>query len=126
MWIWRKRGRVRVGNGAAGALLLASLAHAAEDIGRLPDPTRPPIGPAAAAAPKAEIAGPQLQSTMVSPTFRRAVISGRTYQPGDRLGGAVIVDIQPYEVTLRQDSRETRLRFFPRLVKEPKAAGEDR
>ena len=50
--------------------------------------------------------GPELQSTMISPTFRRAIISGRTYKQGDQIDGAVVADIQPYEVTLKQGGRE--------------------
>ncbi len=64
-------------------------------------------------------AGPELQSTMISLTFRRAVISGRTYKQGDKIDGAVITSIQPYEVTLKQGGRETRLRLLPKLTREP-------
>lgn len=62
--------------------------------------------------------GPLLQSTFVSSSQRRAVISGRSYNEGDKFGGGVITDIQPYEVVVKQGSRETRLRLFPRVKKE--------
>lgn len=87
---------------------------------KLADPTRPATEPALAAAPVATT-GPVLQSILISPTRRRAVIGGRTYKLGDKINGAVVADIQSYEVTLRQGQRETRLRLFPRLVKEPNA-----
>lgn len=92
--------------------------HAA-DLGPLPDPTRPYTG-SAAGAPPPEATGPVLQSTIISPVDRRAVISGRSYRVGDRVDGAVVADIQSYEVTLKRGGRESRLRLLPRLVKDPK------
>lgn len=83
----------------------------------LSDPTQPQTGEVFIAAKPVEPTGPVLQSTMISPTLRRAVISGRSYKVGDRFDGAVIADIQPYEVTLRREGRETRLRLLPRLAK---------
>lgn len=85
----------------------------------LPDPTRPQVGAAPVAVDKpAEPTGPVLQSTMVSPTLRRAMISGRMYGVGDKLGAASITDIRPYEVVLREAGRERRLRLLPGLAKE--------
>lgn len=101
--------------------LFASGTYAGKaDLSKLADPTRPATEPALVAAPVAT-AGPVLQSVLISPTRRRAVINGRTYKIGDKVDGAVVADIQSYEVTLRQGQRETRLRLFPRLVKEPNA-----
>lgn len=100
----------------------AAAAASIADLKGLADPTRPytaGTGPTVT-TPTPEVTGPVLQSTMISPTGRRAVISGRTYHVGEKIGGAVITDIQPYEVTLKRGDRETRLRLFPRLVKEPK------
>ena len=121
MWNWHKSCTFHIKNGAriaATVLLLVSGAYAAEELNKLPDPTRPyrsaaemPVGEA--------VTGPELQSKMISPTFRRATISGRTYKQGDKIGGAVITVIQSYEVTLRQGGQETRLRLLPRLTKEP-------
>lgn len=101
------------------ALLLVSASQAAEDPGKLPDPTRPHQAGAPVTAQEA-VTGPELQSTMISTIFRRAIISGQTYKVGDKIDGAVIADIQPYEVTLKQGVRETRLRLLPRLTKEPR------
>jgi hypothetical protein len=52
---------------------------------------------------------------MIAPGIKRAMISGKTYVVGDRLGTAAIADIHAYEVILRQDGRETRLRLVPAL-----------
>lgn len=85
--------------------------------GALPDPTRPadaPVLRAVGAAPR----GPVLQSTLVSSMRRTAVIDGRTVGIGDRVQGATVIDIQPYEVRIRQNGREASLRLLPRLGKE--------
>ncbi|MEK7815911.1 MAG: hypothetical protein AAB294_03725 [Pseudomonadota bacterium] len=106
-------------------MLLVSVSHAAEDLGKLLDPTRPhQAGPEAPVTAQEAVTGPELQSTMISTVFRRAIISGRTYKVGDKIDGAVIADIQPYEVTLKQRGRETRLRLLPRLTKEPRISAE--
>lgn len=123
MWNWHKSCTflyIKSGMSVlAGVWLLVPVSLAVEGIGRLSDPTRPAIGVESPAAPRetAAATGPQLQSTMISPTFRRAVISGRSYKVGDRFDEAVIADIQPYEVTLRREGRETHLRLLPRLAK---------
>ena len=106
-----------------GALWLWALAVAAapgEDLSRLQDPTRPQTGfTLEASAPATD--GPVLQSTLISPTARRATIGGRSYKVGDRVDGGVVTDIQPYEVTLRQGTQFTYLRLLPKLMREPKA-----
>jgi hypothetical protein len=79
------------------------------------DPTRPWSG----VPDEAPVyGGPVLQSTLVSDSRREAMISGRKVRIGDRVGAAVVADIRPYEVVLKQDNRETRLRLTPRLEKE--------
>lgn len=128
MWIWHKSCTFHVKAGAratVAALSLVSVAHAVEDPGKLPDPTRPhQVGVASPVTAREAVTGPELQSTMISTVFRRAIISGRTYKVGDKIDGAVIADIQPYEVTLKQGGRESRLRLLPRLTKEPRISAE--
>jgi hypothetical protein len=100
----------------AGAML--TMAHAQEPM--LADPTRPSA--AGEAYEPAAFAGPTLQSTVIANGERRAVISGRRYRVGDRLGVSVVAEILPYEVILRPaggGAGETRLRMLPRLAKEP-------
>jgi hypothetical protein len=91
--------------------------QAEDTVSGLVDPTRPSYVGVSAEA-KMQHTGPVLQSTFVSASRRRAVISGRTYKVGDKFGGAMIADIQPYEVVLKQAGRETRLRLLPKLAKE--------
>ncbi len=101
----------------AGLVGVVTSSQAEDALSGLADPTRPSYLGVSAEA-KAVRTGPMLQSTFVSTSQRRAVISGRTYKVGDKFGGGVITDIQPYEVVLKQASRETRLRLLPKLAKE--------
>lgn len=96
--------------------LLLSLPAAvaqADALGDLPDPTRPYRAAVAAARTDG---GGLLQSTLVSPSRRWAVIDGAARRIGDRVGDRVIVAIGPYEVVLR-DARGGmhRLRLGPRI-----------
>lgn len=62
--------------------------------------------------------GPVLQSTLVSPQRKSAVISGRSVKIGDTFEGALITDITPYEVRLSKGGTQTSLRLLPKLAKE--------
>lgn len=93
-----------------------SAAGAADPFAALPDPTRP-SGWHGGEAPRAGV-----QSILVSPQRKVAVVNGRTVTVGDRVGDAVVVDIRPYEVILNRGGRESRMRLVPRL---DKVKGED-
>ena len=88
---------------------LVAGANAADDWS---DPTRPYTGqrPAAQARPGD---GMVLQSTIVSRDRRLAVVNGRRYQAGDRIGRWQVVAIGPTEVVLRDARQEKRLRLLP-------------
>jgi len=105
---------------ALAAAILAGLAAdaAADSFSGLADPTQPAYTATAGAVAVAKPRGPQLQSTFISVSQRRAVISGKTYVVGDKFGGGIITDIQPYEVVMKKAERETRLRLLPKLAKE--------
>ena len=87
----------------------------ADDFTGLADPTQPLYG--AAAGRTQRPTGSALQSTFISASQRRAVINGRTYKIGDKYGGGIITDIQPYEVVIKKTNNETRLRLLPKLAK---------
>ncbi len=95
--------------------LVAGAVMAAE-MDDLPDPTNP-----ASYATGASPSG--VQSILITPRYKQAVIHGRTLRVGDRVGDAVIVDIQPYEVILDRGGRESRMRLVPRLDKQKKEDG---
>lgn len=102
----------------AFALGLALAAAPACAAGRaaVPDPTRPAVFiPAEGDADASPAASRQLQSTLVSPRQRAAVIDGQRYAEGDRLGDARILSIQAGVVRLRgpDGDSELRLSFSP-------------
>jgi hypothetical protein len=103
---------------AIGLWGMISVSQAESIPAGLADPTQPSVGGGMASRAARKPTGPVLQSTFVSSSQRRAVISGRSYMEGDKFGGGVITDIQPYEVVVKQGDRETRLRLFPKVVKE--------
>lgn len=86
----------------------------------LPDPTRPMdvVTSSRVGAAPIESYGPVLQSTLVSPHRRSAVISGQPVKIGDTFAGSVVVDISSYEVRMSRAGRETSLRLSPKLAKE--------
>ncbi|MHB8743026.1 MAG: hypothetical protein ACYC9L_07840 [Sulfuricaulis sp.] len=95
-----------------------SVTSANDALSGLPDPTRPSYVSVTTAGAKVPWIGPELQSTFISTSRRRAVISGRSYKVGDKFGGGIITEIQPYEVVWKQAGREKRLRLLPRLAKQ--------
>jgi hypothetical protein len=109
--------RIHVLVGVVSTILLSPWFLEAHAVAALPDPTRPVHFRKPSARPgvprRTELV---LQLTLVSPERQIALINGRTYGLGASINGAVITEIKPYEVTLRRSGRETRLRFFPKLI----------
>ncbi len=87
-------------------------AQAGDTLAGLPDPTRPFTWNA---GPNHGRTGLVLQSTLVSPLQRLAVINGRAFTVGERVGGAEIVQIRRYDVTLSRAGRRHLLRLLPKL-----------
>lgn len=88
----------------------------------LVDPMRPPVTAGAAATARELPAAPQVQTIIIGPTQRYAVIDGRTLAQGDRFGAARIERITETEVMLRQpDGKASVLGLLPQVQK--KAAG---
>jgi MSHA biogenesis protein MshK len=81
-----------------------------------PDPTRP-ASYTPAAAPVA--AGrPRLESVLIAPDRRIAIISGQRVQVGDRIYGAEVVSITESEVVLRSGQASETLALFPQLKRD--------
>lgn len=99
-------------------LLLCVAGAAAAQRATLVDPTRPPMAKSESsekdAAPPA---GPKLQSVLISPTRRVAVISGSTVVQGGKFGGATVAAISESAVLLRYADRKETLYLFPDVVK---------
>ncbi len=96
----------------AASLALLALAAVAR-AQALNDPMRPPSYAAAADAASGPQEGMVLQSIVLSSGRKLAVISGRTYRTGDRLGEARIAAISANAVTLRQAGETRVLRLVP-------------
>ena len=89
----------------------------------LVDPTRPPTWTGGSGADEAAApVGPQLQSVLISPTRRIAVISGSTVGLGEKFGGATVVAISEGAVMLRYADRRETLHLIPGVVKRERRA----
>lgn len=99
-------------------LLIGALASAAAHAAPFADPTRPPnVNTEAASAEQGALAGPRLESVLIAPDRRIAVISGRAVSLGGKVGEARVVRISESEVVLQNgDQRET-LKLFPQVEK---------
>lgn len=81
------------------------------------DPTRPPASPEKNSAAERESAAPVLQSILISPTRRIAIISGSTLKAGDKFGNAQLLSIGENEVVLRTGKNLQVLKLHPSLHK---------
>lgn len=100
----------------AAAILLAVLASGGAHAAPFADPTRPPNASGAEGGPAA-LAGPRLESVLIAPNRRIAVINGLPVSVGGMYGEARVVRISETEVVLQSgDQRET-LRLFPDVEK---------
>jgi MSHA biogenesis protein MshK len=90
----------------------------------LADPTQPPASMDALVAGGASEGGPVLQSILISPQRRVAVIDGETVKAGDIIGDARVVRITETEVVLQAGDDMRRLRIYPDVEKTSAAAGD--
>lgn len=103
-------------------LLLASVTDlGAQD--HVPDPTRPPALLGEGGAAPMAASGPVLQSVLIAPQRKVAVISGETVRVGDRLGDARVTKIAEGEVVLVRGGESQTLRLFPGIEKRQTKAG---
>ncbi|MBI5658366.1 MAG: hypothetical protein HZC43_02185 [Nitrosomonadales bacterium] len=92
----------------------------------LPDPTRPP---AEISAPSAPAAAPQesgLQSVIISPSRRAAIINGQMIGLGAKLGDAKLVEVNESGVVLQGPQGRRALALFPGVELKKKAAPPER
>lgn len=84
----------------------------------LADPTRPPaaIGSTSRAA---DVGGPVLQSVLIAPGRREAMINGQTVKVGHTIGDARVEKIAESEVVLRNGKDLQVLKLFPSIEKKP-------
>jgi hypothetical protein len=102
------------------ALLAASVAATASAAQGAPfaDPMRPPsvfeAGPS-----EVSIGGPRLESVLIAPDRRIAVISGQQVGVGGRIGAGEVVRITETEVQIRGADGIATLRLVPDFAKRP-------
>ena len=108
---------------AAFCMLLVSFQHDRAAAQTLRDPTRPPasIGSPADQSGAKATGGPELQSVLISPTRRVAVIDGQTVTLGEKFGEARVVKIAESEVVLRNGQDLQVLKLFPGVEKQRKS-----
>lgn len=98
-------------------LCLNGTSWAGSPLDNLPDPTRP-SGVLENGGGMPAQQGFVLQGTTVSPRQRVAVINGQRLTVGERIDGATVSSIQPFQVTLQRAGRDITLRLLPPLAKE--------
>lgn len=99
-------------------LLLAALSGSQAVAAPFADPTQPPgaTGGAAGARP-GEMDGPRLQSVLISPNRRVAVIGGQSVSLGGMYGEARVVRITESEVVLQTGQERRSLKLYPEIEK---------
>lgn len=88
----------------------------------LSDPTRPPDGQDASASSVGS-GGPVLQSVMLSPSRKVAVISGEIVALGGRYGASKLVRLTESEAVLKIGSDVTVLKLHPQVEKRAAGSG---
>ena len=81
------------------------------------DPTRPPagFGTGAADTERETAGGVRLQTVMISPTQRAAIINGVVVRLGEKYGDAVLVKVSENEVVLKGAGAQQVLRIHPEV-----------
>ncbi|MGH8807222.1 MAG: MSHA biogenesis protein MshK [Noviherbaspirillum sp.] len=81
------------------------------------DPTRPPAIFGNAGEGEAANSAPVLQSVIISPGRRLAIINGKTVKVGDKYGDAQVVKITESDAVLRTGKDLQTLKLFPTIEK---------
>lgn len=103
---------------AGWLLLMVAMRVGAEEI--LPDPTRPALDLNGGGA--AVVTEPQrnegLQSVYISPKQRLAIINGKQFELGDKVGNAKLVEINEHGVVLQGSEGRRVMEVFPAIKKQ--------
>ncbi len=101
--------------------LLLSLAQSTVLAESLPDPTRPSIDLSSSGASVAgeglpvEAVPHGLQSVIISPQYRAAIINGETVKLGDKSGDSTLVEVRESSVVLQNAHGRRVLELFPKV-----------
>ena len=85
----------------------------------LPDPTRPAASMLPPAVPVAASSRPILQSVLISPTRRLAIISGKQVMLGEKFGTATVIKINETSVVLRDGQAQLTVVLFDSAARAP-------
>ena len=107
---------IKQGIALAGMLITAVATATAQG---LADPTRPPAALAVPGSAAAASGGPVLQSVMMSPGRKVAMISGQMVALGGRYGSARLVRLTDSEAELRDGAETIVLSLYPQVEKRP-------
>jgi MSHA biogenesis protein MshK len=107
--------RLVIQNALALSLVCAlSIAHAEQ----FADPTRPPESMGMGALGEQGVSSaPMLQSVLISPERRLAIINGKTLKQGEKFGNATVTKITETEVVLQNGKDKQTLKLFPDIQK---------
>ncbi|MBI5436759.1 MAG: hypothetical protein HY937_06605 [Nitrosomonadales bacterium] len=95
------------------ALLLLCAVSAVASAQALTDPTKPPAEISAPLTQAAAPEGDRLQSIIISPTRRAAIINGQTVELGAKYGEAKLVEVSESGVALQGAQGRQVLTLFP-------------
>jgi MSHA biogenesis protein MshK len=111
-----------VNHGVAVVFALCLAGLPASVLAQVLDPTQPPPG-IMQATPSGEAAAtpatPLLQSVMITPTGKYAIIGGETVKLGGKYRDSQVVKINETEVELRSANGSETLRMFPDVELKP-------
>ncbi len=85
----------------------------------LPDPTRPAVnlglGASGETETETEAAPPGLQTIIISPEYRAAIINGETVRLGGKSGDSTLVEVRESSVVLQNAQGRRVLELFPKV-----------
>ena len=99
------------------AALLCAVTAATGAAQALRDPTRPPAASVKGAAGKPEQSGWILQSVLISPERRYAIINGEVVPLGGLIAGAELIAVAEERVTLRTQEGLRIVHLFPDVTR---------
>lgn len=104
------------------ALICVAAASTLASAQALRDPTRPPGAGARGTSQKPESSGWHLQSVLISPERRYAIINGEVVAVGGAVSGAQLLAVAPEQVTLRTSAGVRVVQLYPDVLR-PDAGG---
>ncbi len=98
---------------ALGVCLTGLVAAYSAHCAPFADPTRPPSDINAAEAGSAKATGPRVESILIAPDRKIALINGQQYTVGAAFADGRVIRITETEVVIRRGGRDEVLKLFP-------------